>query len=68
MLYQGAGDEGLRCTEFDERKAIAAIQDGRAIIPIQIEALGKRLEKGFNWVVVVSVKFLAVRGAGNGEL
>ena len=45
MLCQGAGDEGLRCTEFDERKAIAAIQDGRAIIPIQIEALGKRLEK-----------------------
>ena len=45
MLWQSAGEEALRCTEFDEQKAIAAIQDGRAIVPIQIEVLGKRLEK-----------------------
>ncbi|PSB33756.1 MerR family transcriptional regulator [Stenomitos frigidus] len=45
MLWQSAGEETLRCTEFDEQKAITAIQAGRAIVPIQIEALGKRPEK-----------------------
>lgn len=45
MLWQVAEDERLQCTEYDEETAIAAVRAGRAVIPIQIEALGKQLEK-----------------------
>jgi len=45
MLWQDVGDESLYCSEFDEEKAIAAVCDGRAVIPIEMEKLGKRLEK-----------------------
>ncbi|MBD2056033.1 MerR family transcriptional regulator [Oculatella sp. FACHB-28] len=45
MLWQSEEDERLRCVEFNEEKAITAIQNGQAIIPLWMETLGERLEK-----------------------
>ncbi|NJL42005.1 MAG: MerR family transcriptional regulator [Leptolyngbyaceae cyanobacterium SM1_4_3] len=45
MLWQSGENEGLRCVEFNEEKAITAIQNGQAIIPLWMETLGERLEK-----------------------